>query len=723
LKKDHMQMKHIPLLVILFFILIQWLKPLPMATDMYRIDVFIIFIGVCLVGSWLGIRKLISIPLKSMLLILLLHTASSHVYGESSWLNGFLHDVAADFGHLFTGEWKNWTPIVRTLLFFILLWVSCSLSYRWVVQKQKGLLFLLILSIVYLAIFDTFSPYYAKQSVIGVTALGFITIGLQNTARITSLFKGYPIFHVQLLAAITCCILIGYFAPKLAPQWPDPISGFTSLTSAKSEGTAKVGYSTDDSRLGGPFLPDDTPVFSVITANSSYWRVEVKDFYTGKGWENSDRSEAQLDVGIVDTPSQFVNNAMNWYGPLTKTEPARASFNLNGLPPYFIYPAGLISIEAPIEWPLDIDRVSEKIPIPPSTVVDSYKTNFSVPEFPIEGLKSVNSPDELENTPYFKNMYTQLPAQLPQRVKDLSLTLTADKANRYDKVKAIENYFADFTYEMKDVPYPQENQDYVDQFLFETQKGYCNNFSSAMIVLLRAADIPSRWVKGYTEGEKTSGTAETNYEDIYQVTNNNAHSWVEVYFPGYGWVPFEPTKGFTNPYRFTQEVVAAPQTTSETIDPIAKPAEKPQKDFSEEVTGTTTQKPIIQWTWKTSIMIVVFVLIVAALSIKHRLRLLSLFLQLRYRNMNEKNFASAYHALVKQLGRIGLPHKKTQTLREYALYVDEHLRSSYMQKLTDIYEQITYSQREIHIPAQIKQHWVSVLKQTTSPIKKDLDKA
>ena len=85
-----------------------------------------------------------------------------------------------------------------------------------------------------------------------------------------------------------------------------------------------------------------------------------------------------------------------------------------------------------------------------------------------------------------------------------------------------------FSYHTQDVAVPEPNQDYVDQFLFETKRGYCDNFSSAMAVLLRSAGIPARWVKGYTSGEY-KGAGDHNGH-IYEVTNNNAHSWVEVYF-------------------------------------------------------------------------------------------------------------------------------------------------------------------------------------------------
>ena len=90
--------------------------------------------------------------------------------------------------------------------------------------------------------------------------------------------------------------------------------------------------------------------------------------------------------------------------------------------------------------------------------------------------------------------------------------------------------------------YLVKDQDYVDQFLFETLTGYCDNFSTSMVTMLRAVDIPARWVKGYTAGNYV-GTVGSDGA-IYEVTNNNAHSWVEVFFPSQGWVPFEPTKGF-----------------------------------------------------------------------------------------------------------------------------------------------------------------------------------
>src|SRR5690606_5925438 len=105
---------------------------------------------------------------------------------------------------------------------------------------------------------------------------------------------------------------------------------------------------------------------------------------------------------------------------------------------------------------------------------------------------------------YIRRLYLKLPDTLPGRVKKLAREITGGVDNPYDKVKAVEQFLKNvggFHYEIRDVPVPKKNEDFVDQFLFETKRGYCNHFSSAMVVLLRAAGIPARWVKGFAPGK------------------------------------------------------------------------------------------------------------------------------------------------------------------------------------------------------------------------------
>jgi transglutaminase-like putative cysteine protease len=137
--------------------------------------------------------------------------------------------------------------------------------------------------------------------------------------------------------------------------------------------------------------------------------------------------------------------------------------------------------------------------------------------------------------------YTALPPTLPQRVRDLAAEITADAPTPYDKAKAIEDYLkTSLTYNLNIDP-PPYNADGVDHFLFNQKEGYSEYFGSSMTVLLRTQGIPARLATGYTVGDKVKG------ENIYVVTDSHSHAWVEVFFPGYGWVPFEPTPGASIP--------------------------------------------------------------------------------------------------------------------------------------------------------------------------------
>jgi hypothetical protein len=118
----------------------------------------------------------------------------------------------------------------------------------------------------------------------------------------------------------------------------------------------------------------------------------------------------------------------------------------------------------------------------------------------------------------------------------LARDLTATEPTPYDRAVALEKYLRTIPYTL-DVDTGPRNQDIVEYFLFDLQKGYCDYYASAMVVMARAAGLPARYVIGYI-GETFD---ETN--QVYIITADQAHAWAEVYFPGFGWIPFEPTGG------------------------------------------------------------------------------------------------------------------------------------------------------------------------------------
>ena len=136
-------------------------------------------------------------------------------------------------------------------------------------------------------------------------------------------------------------------------------------------------------------------------------------------------------------------------------------------------------------------------------------------------------------------------------VRALAIELTASEPTPYDRAKAIERYLRTFPYSL-DVPHPPSNRDVADYFLFDLKEGYCDYYATTMVVLVRAAGVPARLAMGYA-----NGTYNLNSKRFI-VTEADAHSWVEVYFPKIGWVPFEPTASRPQLEREKPSIAAQP---------------------------------------------------------------------------------------------------------------------------------------------------------------------
>jgi transglutaminase-like putative cysteine protease len=133
-------------------------------------------------------------------------------------------------------------------------------------------------------------------------------------------------------------------------------------------------------------------------------------------------------------------------------------------------------------------------------------------------------------------IWTELPPALPDRVRALSDELTATAPTRYDAVRAVETWLRrNATYTL-DSPVPGRGEDAVDRFLFVDRTGFCEQFAAAETVLLRAAGIPARLATGLS-----TGVPGRNGRRVFR--EKDLHAWVEVFYPGVGWSPSDPTAG------------------------------------------------------------------------------------------------------------------------------------------------------------------------------------
>jgi hypothetical protein len=264
-----------------------------------------------------------------------------------------------------------------------------------------------------------------------------------------------------------------------------------------------------------------------------YWRAVTYDRYSGVGWATSPTQEAD-----------YAAEGRTLASGLTAQALARQEIQVFGEAfgggAILFSPGELLAVSQAyqVAWrhlpqaPLDGSDQYGVLARPIGQAPDSYRIEALVSQASQEQLRSAGSryPDwVLEND-------LTLPEALPNRVRRLALDLTATEPNPYDRALAIESFLRRYPYTL-DLDEPPGDRDLVDYFLFDLERGYCDYYASAMVVLARAAGIPARLAVGYAGGSYDPESSR------YLISAAEAHSWPELYFPTYGWIGFEPTAG------------------------------------------------------------------------------------------------------------------------------------------------------------------------------------
>lgn len=368
-------------------------------------------------------------------------------------------------------------------------------------------------------------------------------------------------FALVLLAMLMPSVSVAALA-RTAYEWAGPrveqeVAGSLGLRPGAAaasvfEQTRFGGLAREHLIGAGPELSEQ-PVFSVALEGFTgsveqgrsgrlplYWRGFVYDRYTGSGWATSAYQPEQFSAGasldgqVQETAPQggLLRQIVHKFKPEDS---------------YLYYHGDLISANAYFQLAV---RSPEDI-FAGWIAAQEYTVDAHV-EFPnAESLRRAGStyPD------WVTARYLQLPENISARVVNLALDLTAQEPTPYDRAAAIERYLRTFPYTL-DLPAPPTGREIADYFLFELQRGYCDYYATAMVVLARAAGLPARMAVGYAQG---TWQPEAH---AWLVTEAEAHSWVEIYFPGRGWVVFEPTAGREAIER--TDILPAPEILPET---------------------------------------------------------------------------------------------------------------------------------------------------------------
>ena len=256
-----------------------------------------------------------------------------------------------------------------------------------------------------------------------------------------------------------------------------------------------------------------------------YLRKATFSIYDGTGWENP--------VGLQRQPEDANSNwrSEEWQGRKQLVQRISTSS-----PTALLYAAGeakavLTDYSVQARSPDDLVALWVQ-----SAPVSRYDVVSSVPAVSEQTLQNTPGWSASRPLPPELAVHLALPNTVTERTRQLASELAAGRTSSYDIAAAIEGYLRGYPYDL-DVPGPPEGVDVADFFLFDLARGYCDYYATAFATLARLNGLPTRFATGYI-------TAFWDWErGEWIVTEAEAHSWPEVYFPDLGWIPFEPTAG------------------------------------------------------------------------------------------------------------------------------------------------------------------------------------
>ncbi|MEK4250592.1 transglutaminaseTgpA domain-containing protein [Paenibacillus sp. FSL W7-1287] len=602
---------------------------------------------------------------------------------------------------------------------------------RFVVNKRR-LIIVFAIGLLIITIRDSFSPLKLWMNVILLVVIFLLwhTIlhyrSLDHSTFSKLMKRPHAVFvpFVTVLAVIT---MIAISLPHGPPLLEDPYAlwkkskgeSVPAFLGNKGYGGGSTpdlntssGYSRDSSQLGGGFNYDYSPALTVTTSHKGYLKGETKAFYDGKGWiDDKLGTERSIRLQVpIDPPSEpLADYSIVEQKVIVHREEQQLALFSNGDPQMLTemqYDASNPNEEQRIEllpdnYPLDDytwnDTTSSLVSAEQERYlpITSYTLASKALIIDQQGLKEAKAEfgelSSLEDEEA-RQAYLSVPDIVPARVHELAVTVTEAGKNDYERALLLEQHLR-MNYSYTNKPdlslLTGESEDFVDQFLFELQQGYCDYFSTAMVMMARTLGMPARWVIGYTAG---SNNIEEMYESnpymieqmlqetsgTFTIRNSDAHSWVEIYFDGYGWVSFEPTPGFSMPLQFGAE-----EEVDLLSDLLLPPVSGEDTLAADEGWSLTDAQRNLIW-WSCALLLIA---VTAFALIRYRKQVVLKLRNFRYISYTDNQIiVLEINRLLNKGKRIGLPVGTSMTMREMI----EHWKAHYPQ-LKQTLEQLLVS--------------------------------
>ncbi len=431
----------------------------------------------------------------------------------------------------------------------------------------------------------------------------------------------------------------------------------------------------------------NTVIMRVESSKPTYWRANALDEFTGEAWVSSqsflqtlERTQEAGDFVFTVPPadtapsgtavterfrirSVYTNYFFTGGDPLSLTLGQSAIIRMNDMRSLHVVTAMGPSLDYSLEAMIP-DVTPESLVGLGRDYPDAVARYLDLP-FPrlsqLTGGSSANEGgDALWRATVSSGQWSGLYA--------LNASIIGQATDPYDIALRLEHYLRTY-YEYDLEPPRSDYSSPYAAFLFDTRTGYCQHFAGAMALLLRFNGVPARVAVGFTNGEKVA-------PGVYSVATNNAHAWVEAYFPSMGWMTFDPTPGrnvpyagasstspgFRNPFASGSSPVAP--LTDDTIPRSAPGRSGGAADLNQDSDGPSwiASVPWLPW-------VIGLVVVVAAWPFARRLWQER---GLRRGSLTQR-FAASLRLLRGSLAAYGVAATSSSTFEDVLAFIEEHL--------------------------------------------------
>jgi transglutaminase-like putative cysteine protease len=588
---------------------------------------------------------------------------------------------------------------------YVAAWLLLRASYPWLVAAMTGGIFLINYTFALPKPDNLFFVFLGAALLLLVYQQVMQQQQLWRAVRIE--FPDFLPWRFMAAAAVFCLVVIAGTAllpgqvtsAQAASAWRTIRQPFASAREAWNDAFSTINAPPGTSGsfvlrgvgVGGPRQLGQDVVMRVASERYEYWRAVAFDRYSGRQWQNTVGERARAVLGVataeqartpLDADVALDQTELLARTPVTQTVTLVQTRNDGVIT--FGGQFDRVSLPALVQHGY-VERGGEQLPN--FTELASVVTDLSLYEtrsYTVTSYFSDADEQSLRRSgavypEWVPGPYLQLPQTLPARVRELAQQVVdeAGATSAYDKALAVQRYLRTLPYN-EQRPAPPEDRDWVDYFLFDRRTGYCDDYASAMVVMLRSQGVPARWVQGYA-----GGTLDPNLE-AYVVRENVAHSWVEVYFPGFGWQRFEPTpapyasvpvRPAEPPAEANEDDTAAAEDTLGTsdTDELRRQLEEQQAEASDPAALEAARREIeAARARQRLVQLATAAAIIGALIAAAAAAWVALGWQLRGLSPAE----AAYARLTRLAGWAGVPHEPNTTPLEYGEAIKRQTRAA-----------------------------------------------